>query len=234
MKYEQVMKLLKSMENPKNREGMQRFGIRGKNMLGISVYDIRKLAKNIGRNHGLALKLWSSGIHESRMLACFVGEPEKITEELMESWVRDFDSWDICDQCCAHLFDQTLFVEKKIREWSSRKEEFVKRSGFVLMAAKSVHDKEARDSEFERYFPIIKRESTDERNFVKKAVNWALRQIGKRNPALNKKAIKVAKEIEKIDSKSARWIAHDALRELTSEKVQERLQKTLAKVLTIT
>ncbi len=165
------------------------------------------------------------------MLACFVGEPEKITEELMESWVRDFDSWDICDQCCAHLFDQTPFVEKKIREWSSRKEEFVKRSGFVLMAAKSVHDKDARDSEFEKYFPIIKRESIDERNFVKKAVNWALRQIGKRNLALNKKAIKVAKEVERIDSKAARWIAKDALRELTSEKVQERLQKISTKVL---
>ncbi len=224
MKYEEVIKLLKSMENQKNREGMQRFGIRGKNMLGVSVYEIRKIAKNIKKDHDLALQLWSSGIHEARMLACFVGEPDKVTEELMENWVKDFDSWDICDQCCAHLFDQTPFVEKKIREWTSRKEEFVKRSGFVLMATKSVHDKKAEDSEFERYFPIIKREAKDERNFVKKAVNWALRQIGKRNLALNKKAIKAAKDLETSDSKAARWIAKDALRELTNEKTRKRLK----------
>lgn len=225
MKYEEVISLLKSMEDQKNKEGMQRFGIRGKNILGISVYDIRRMAKTIGRNHPLALKLWSSGIHEARMLACFVGEPDKVTENLMENWVKDFDSWDIVDQCCANLFDKTPFVEKKIREWTKRKEEFVKRSGFVLMAAKSVHDKEAKDSEFEKYFPIIKRESTDERNFVKKAVNWALRQIGKRNLALNKKAIKVAKELAGSDSKSARWIAKDALRELTNEKTKKRLRR---------
>jgi 3-methyladenine DNA glycosylase AlkD len=224
VKYEEVIKLLRSMENAKNREGMQRFGIRGGEMLGISVYDIRRIAKDIGKDHSLALRLWSSGIHEARMLACFVGEPDKVTEALMEKWVRDFDSWDICDQCCAHLFDQTPFVEKKIREWTSRKEEFVKRSGFVLMAAKSVHDKEAEDSEFERYFPIIKREAKDERNFVKKAVNWALRQIGKRNLALNRKAVKVAKYLETSGSKAARWIARDALRELTSDKVQKRLK----------
>lgn len=227
MKYEEVIKLLKSMENRKNIEGMQRFGIRGGEMLGISVYDIRKIAKKTGKNHDLALKLWSSGIHEARMLACFVGEPDKVTEALMEKWVKDFDSWDICDQCCSNLFDQTPFVEKKIKEWTSRKEEFVKRSGFVLMAAKSVHDKEAGDNEFEGYFPIMKRESTDERNFVKKAVNWALRQIGKRNLALNKKAIKVAKDLETSGSKAARWIAKDALRELTSEKVQQRLKSKI-------
>ncbi|NIO22918.1 MAG: DNA alkylation repair protein [Candidatus Aenigmarchaeota archaeon] len=224
MRYEKVISLLKSMENPRNVEGMKRFGIRGKKMLGISVYDIRRIAKDIGKDHSLALKLWDSGIHEARMLACFVGEPEKVTESLMEKWVRDFDSWDICDQCCSNLFDQTPFVGKKIREWTSRKEEFVKRSGFVLICAKSVHDKKASDKEFERYFPIIKREAKDERNFVKKAVNWALRQIGKRNLSLNKKAIKVAKELEKSDSKSERWIAKDALKELTSEKIRERLK----------
>ncbi len=225
MKYEEVMKLLKSMENPRNVEGMQRFGIRGKKMLGISVYDVRRIAKDTGKDHSLALKLWKSGIHEARMLACFVGEPDKITEDLMEKWVKDFDSWDIVDQCCSNLFDKTPFVEKKIREWSKRKEEFVKRSGFVLICAKSVHDKKAKDSEFEKYFPIIKRESTDERNFVKKAVNWALRQIGKRNIALNKKAIKVARDLANSDSKAARWIAKDALRELTSEKTQKRLRR---------
>jgi len=225
MKYEQVIRQLKSMENPKNVEGMQRFGIRGGGMLGISVYDIRRIGKDIGKDHSLALRLWGSGIHEARMLACFVGEPEKVTEALMEKWARGFESWDIVDQCCSNLFDKTPFVEKKIKEWTSRKEEFVKRAGFVLMCAKAVHDKKAKDREFEEYFPIIKRESHDERNFVRKAVNWALRQIGKRNLSLNKKAISVAKELEKSDSKAARWIARDALRELTGEKVRERLRR---------
>jgi len=224
MKYEELIKLLKSMENPKNVEGMQRFGIRGGKMLGISVYEIRRIAKDVGKNHSLALKLWESGIHEAMMMSCFMAEPNKVTEELMEKWAKDFESWDIVDQCCSNLFDRTPFAEKKIREWTKREEEFVKRAGFVLMCAKAVHDKGAKDKEFERYFPIMKRESHDERNFVKKAVNWALRTIGKRNIALNKKAIKVAKEIEKMDSKSARWIAKDALRELTNEKTQERLK----------
>ena len=142
----------------------------------------------------------------------------------METWVKDFDSWDVCDQVCSNLFDKTPFAYRKAIEWSKREEEFVKRAGFVLMATLSVHDKKADNKKFEQFFPIIKRESNDNRNFVKKAVNWALRQIGKRNLSLNKKAIKTAKEIQKMDSKSARWIASDALRELTSEKIQKRLK----------
>jgi 3-methyladenine DNA glycosylase AlkD len=225
MKYEQVIKRLKSLENPKNVEGMQRFGIRGGKMLGISVYNIRRIAKENGKDHSLALKLWNSGIHEAMMMACFVAEPGKVTETQMEKWAKDFESWDIVDQCCSVLFDKTPFVEKKIDEWTERKEEFIKRAGFVLMCAKSVHDKKAKDNDFECYFPIIKREANDERNFVKKAVNWALRQIGKRNLSLNKKAIKVAEELETSDSKAARWIARDAIRELTSEKTLERLKR---------
>ncbi len=224
MKYEEVIKLLKSMENAKNREGMQRFGIRGGKMLGISVVNIRKMGKDIKKNHPLALKLWDSGIHEAMLLACFVAEADKVTEALMEKWAKDFESWDIVDQCCSNLFDKTPFVETKIDEWTKREEEFIKRAGFVLMCTKAVHDKKAEDSEFERYFTIIKREACDERNFVRKAVNWALRQIGKRNLVLNKKSIKVAKEMEKMDSKAARWIAKDALRELTNEKTQMRLK----------
>jgi 3-methyladenine DNA glycosylase AlkD len=146
-----------------------------------------------------------------------------VTEKQMESWVKDFDSWDICDQCCSNLFDKTKFAHKKAIEWSKRREEFVKRAGFVLMATLAVHDKEAGDKEFLKFLPIIIREATDDRNFVKKAVNWALRQIGKRNSALNKIAIQTAKEIQKIDSKSAKWIASDAIRELTSEAVQKKL-----------
>ncbi|MFC2143770.1 DNA alkylation repair protein [Candidatus Aenigmatarchaeota archaeon] len=225
MEYEDIIRELRSMKNPRNIQGMRRFGIQGKEMLGISMPVIRKMAKDIGKDHTLAGKLWKSGIHEARLLACFIDNPEQVTEKQMEDWVKDLDSWDIVDQCCGQLFDRTSFVEKKIDEWTERKEEFVKRSGFVLMAAKSVHDKQAKDKEFERYFPIMRKHATDERNFVRKAVNWALRQIGKRNPTLNKKAIMAGQEIQKIDSMAARWIANDALRELKSEAVQKRLKE---------
>lgn len=226
MKLEQVLRELRSKANPRNVEGMARFGISSVNTLGISIYDLRPMAKRIGRDHGLAGKLWSTGIHEARLLAGFIDEPEKVTEKQMETWAVDFDSWDVVDQVCSNLFDQTEFAYAKAVEWSEREEEFVKRAGFVLMASLSVHDKSAPDSRFEEFFPIIKRESTDERNFVKKAVNWALRQIGKRSLALNGKAIKAAEEISRNDSRSARWIAADALRELKSDKVRRRLAKS--------
>ena len=224
MKLDEVVRELRSKANPKNVEGMARFGISSENTLGISIYDLRPMGKRLGKDHELALGLWSTGIHEARLLAGFVDEPEKVTEAQMERWAKDFDSWDVTDQVCSSLFDKTGYAYSKAVEWSKRKEEFVKRSGFVLMAALSVHDKDASDKDFEKFFPIIKRESTDERNYVKKAVNWALRQIGKRNKSLNRAAIKVAKDIQKIDSKAARWIAADALRELTGEKVQKRLK----------
>jgi 3-methyladenine DNA glycosylase AlkD len=223
MKTQQIVRELRSMANPKNVEGMARFGIRSKNTLGISIYVLRPMAKRIGKDHTIAVELWSTEIHEARLLAGFIDDPKKVTEKQMEAWAADFDSWDIVDQVCSSLFDKTPFAYAKAVEWSSRKEEFVKRAGFVLMAALSVHDREAPDRAFTRFFPIIKREATDDRNFVKKAVNWALRQIGKRDIALNKAAVKLAKEIQKIDSKSARWIAADALRELESDKVMKRL-----------
>jgi len=229
MKLDNVVRELRSIANPKNVEGMAKFGINPSNTLGISIYDLRPMAKRIGKDHELAVGLWSTGIHEARLLAGFVDDPEKVTERQMEAWAADFDSWDIVDQVCSNLFDQTDLAYKKAVEWSAREEEFVKRAGFVLMAALSVHDKEASDKEFERFFSIVKRESTDERNFVKKAVNWALRQIGKRNLSLNKKAVKVAESISKVDSRSARWIASDALRELKSEKVQARLAEKARK-----
>ena len=224
MQYKEIIKKLKSLANPKNVEGMARFGINPNNTLGISVYVVRDIAKKIGKNHKLTKQLWDSKIHEAKLLAGFIDIPEKVTEKQMERWVKDFDSWDICDQLCSNLFDKTPFAYKKAFEWSKRKEKFVKRAGFVLMATLSVHDKKAEDKKFEKFFPLIKKHSIDERNFVKKAVNWALRQIGKRNINLNKKAIKIAKEIKKIDSRSAKWIASDALRELTSDKVQKRLK----------
>ncbi len=224
MNYTDVIKELKSLSNPKAVAGMARFGINPENTYGISIPNLRKMAKQIGIDHALAQQLWASGIHEARILAGMSDDPEMVTEKQMEDWVRDFDSWDVCDQVCSNLFDKTLFAHKKAREWSKREEEFVKRAGFVMMAALSVHDKEAKDEAFLKFLPIIKRESTDNRNFVKKAVNWALRQIGKRNINLNKEAIKTAKEIQKIDSKAAKWIAADALRELKSEAVQRRLR----------
>ena len=223
MQLEEILRRLESLADPKAVEGRARFGINPKNTYGVSIPNLRAMAKKIGRDHLLAQQLWSSGIHEARILAGMVDAPEMVTEEQMEQWVKDFDSWDVCDQCCSNLFDKTKFAHQKAVEWSRRREEFVKRAGFVLMAALTVHDEKATDKEFLKFLPIIKRESTDDRNFVKKAVNWALRQIGKRNAALNRAAIKTTKEIQKIESESAKWIASDALRELASEAVQKRL-----------
>jgi 3-methyladenine DNA glycosylase AlkD len=225
MDYEEILKQLKLMGNPKNVEGMARYGINPKNNLGVSIYKLRPLAKDIGRNHELSLKLWNSGIHDARLLAVFIEDISKVTEEQMDSWANDFDSWDICDQACTSLFDLNPLAWKKVIEWAESDKEFVKRGAFSLIAGLAVHDKEAVDKKFEQIFPLIKKYSFDERNYVKKAVNWALRNIGKRNINLNKKAIEIAREIQKIDSKTAKWIASDAIRELTSEKVKQRLDR---------
>ena len=225
MNYAEVIRGLKSRANPKNVEGMARFGINPKNTLGVSMPELRALAKRTGTNHALALRLWDSGIHEARILAGLIDDPLLVSEKQMDAWIKDFDSWDVCDQVCSSLFDQTPFAYAKAFEWSKRKGEFEKRSGFVLMAALSVHDKKAADSKMEKFLPVIKRESVDGRNFVRKAVNWALRNIGKRNKSLNRSALKTAREIAKLDSKSARWIASDAIRELESPAVQKRLDK---------
>ena len=214
------------MANPEAVEGMARFGIHEEKAYGVSAPVLRKLAREIGKDHQLAHQLWSSGVLDARALASLIDEPSRVTEAQMERWSNDFNSWAVCDSCCAILFDKTKWAYRKAFEWSRRKGEFVKRGGFVLMAALAVHDKKADDSQFEQFLPVIQREATDERNFVKKAVNWALRQIGKRNISLNRSAIQVAREIQKIDSRSARWIAADALRELTSSKVKERLNRT--------
>jgi 3-methyladenine DNA glycosylase AlkD len=220
-----IVAWIKSQYNAKNVEGMARFGISSKNTYGVSIPLLRGMGKKIGKDHKLAQELWASGIHEARILAALIDDPKQVTEKQMESWVKDFESWDVCDQVCMNLFDKTEFAWKNVREWSNRDEEFVKRAAFALIASLASHDKKASDAEFEKLLPLIRGASTDERNFVKKAVNWALRGIGKRNLALNKKAIACAKEIQKIDSKAARWNAADALRELQSEAVQARLRK---------
>jgi 3-methyladenine DNA glycosylase AlkD len=191
----------------------------------VKMPELRRIAKITGKNHELAGKLWDEGYGETRILASLIDDPELVTERQMEKWVVGFDSWDVCDQCCMNLFRKTSLTCQKIFEWSTREEEFVKRAAFTLIAVLAVHNKQAKDEQFEQFFPLITRESTDDRNYVKKAVNWALRHIGKKNIHLNQKAIEIAKEIQDIDSKSARWIASDALRELKSEKVQKRLQK---------
>ncbi len=214
MDSKRVLEQLVSLTNLKNVEGMARFGISAHNTLGVSMPQLRKLGREIGKDHRLALELWDSGIHEARILAGLVDDHKQVTARQMEKWVKDFDSWDICDQVCMNLFDKTVFAYDKAAEWSGRKEEFVKRAGYAMMASLSVHDKKAADSRLAAFFPHIIKGATDERNFVKKAVNWALRQIGKRNAALNKAALKCAKEIKSIDSRAARWIAADAIREL--------------------
>jgi 3-methyladenine DNA glycosylase AlkD len=224
MNFNDAIKKLNELANPKRVKFMARYGINSDNNLGISIYQLRPLAKEIGKNHDLALKLWESGIHDARLLACFIDDPSKVTSEQMDSWANDFDSWDICDQACTSLFDLSSLAWEKVYEWAEKKSEFVKRGAFSLIAGLSVHDKESDDKKFEKLFPLIKKHSTDERNHVKKAVNWALRNIGKRNINLNKKAIKTAEEIKKIDSKVARWIANDAIRELISEKIQKRFK----------
>jgi 3-methyladenine DNA glycosylase AlkD len=224
MQYDDILEKLRSLSDSKAVEGMARFGIKPENVYGVSIPNLRKIAKEIGTNHDLAQKLWASNIRETRILASMIADPKMVTEEQMETWVKGFDYWEICDQCCMNLFEKTEFAYQKAVEWSTSEREFTKRAGFVLMARLAVSDKKADDKHFAGFFPIIKREASDNRNDVKKAINWALRQIGKRNPRLNEMAIKTAREIQKIDSKNAKWVASDAIRELTSEAIQKRLR----------
>jgi len=223
MTKEQVIVKLKRCANPKNIEGMARFGINSKNSLGVSIPDLRKLAKEIGKDHVLAQKLWDSKIHEAKILASMIDEPKLVTKKQADQWIKDFDSWDVCDQVCMNLFDKTSFAFERAILWTKNTAEFEKRAGFALMASLAFYDKSFSDEKFLKFFPLIKKYSIDERNFVRKAINWALRQIGKRNINLNKQAIELAKEIQNINSKSARWIAYDAIKELTNRGVQERL-----------
>jgi len=205
---------------------MARYGIKPAKIYGVSIPNLRSIAKEIGTNHKLAQELWSSGIHEAQILASMIADPDMTTEKLIDTWVKDFDSWDICDQCCMNLFRNTKFAYRKAIEWSASDKEYVKRAGFVMMACLAAGDKKAQDEKFIDFLPIIKKEAGDSRNYVQKAVNWALRQIGKRNAALNRKAVETAEEIQKMSMRSAKWIASDALRELKSEAVQTRIRDT--------
>lgn len=214
-----ILKTLKSRYSERNREGMKRFGIKVDRAYGISVTELRSLAKKIGRDHELALSLWKSGIHEARILASLVDEPDKVSKKQMELWTRDFDSWDVSDQVCSNLYSGTPYGHQKAKLWCNRREEYVKRAGFALIAAITVHDKKASDQQMKSFLPLIERQACDERNFVRKAVNWALRQIGKRNVSLRKAALQSIARIRKRypQSKAAMWVAADAERELLSK-----------------
>jgi len=220
---ERVIKRLRGMSNDDNVRGMARYGIATAGTLGISMPEIRRMAKELGKDHELALELWKSKIHEARILAALIAEPKRMTRRTMELWVKDFDSWDVCDQVVSNLFDKTSVAYELAFVWSVREEEYVRRAGYVMMAALAVHDKPASDRAFLDFLPVIVAGANDNRNFVRKAVNWALRQIGKRNLSLNQAAISCAQEIAGLDSNSAKWIAADALRELKDQKIQERL-----------
>jgi len=220
---EGALRVLERHGRKRNVEGMARFGIRAKVVYGVSKPKLDEIVKRIGKNHALGLALWETGIHDARLLGMLISRPEEVTKEQMERWVRDFDNWDVCDGTCCHLFAETKPAWKKAFEWSNRKKEFEKRAGFALAAFLAVHDKAASDAPFMKYLRVIEREAWDERNFVRKAVNWALRNIGKRNLRLNREAIRSAERIRKKGTRAGRWIAADALRELRSKAVQQRL-----------
>lgn len=220
-----ILDRLKSLADPGGAEGAARYGIHAPNVWGVSAPNLRRLAKEVGEDHTLAAELWRTGVHDARILATLIDDPAEVTIRQMERWALDFNSWAVCDAACCILFDKTPHAWDKAIEWIDRQEEYVKRAGFVLMAALAVHDKKTPDERFEMFLPLIATRATDERNFVKKAVNWALRQIGKRSRRLNEAAVRTAQQIRQIDSKPARWIAADALRELTSDKTRRRLKR---------
>ena len=226
MNAKEAVERLRELGNPKAIEGMARYGILSSTSFGVSVPKLRTLAREIGIDHALALDLWATGLHDARLLATMVDDPQQVTIDQMEKWVSSFDSWDIVDGCCGNLFDRTAYAVVKAKEWCKREREYERRAGFVMMAELAVHDKNEKDKVFLDFLPLIIEGSSDNRNFVKKAVNWALRQIGKRNLKLNKAAVATALKIQKLDSGSARWIASDALRELKSPQVLKRLSRT--------
>ena len=222
---QEILDRLRAKARPDQVAGMASYGMTPDRRLGVRVPDMRKLAKEIGKDHLLALALWKTGISEARIVAAMIDDPGELIGEQMDEWVKGFDSWDVCDQVCMNLFEKTPLAWSKIRDWAEREEEYVKRAAFALLACLAWHDKQAGDEQFIALLTVVKGGATDERNYVKKAVNWALRNIGKRNPHLNRVAIEAAKEIQQIDSRAARWIATNAIKELESEAVQKRLSK---------
>lgn len=220
-----ILTQLERMANPDNAAGMQRYAIGSGRVLGVKIPELRAMAKTIGKDHELAQALWDTDVHEARLLACFIDDPRRVTEAQMEAWAADFASWDLCDQCCNNLFARTPWAYEKAVAWTEREPEFVKRAGYVLMATLAVHDKKVDDRVFAAFLPHIIAGADDPRNFIKKAVNWALRQIGKRSHALNAQALAAVDTIAQLDTPAARWIANDARRELTDPKTRTRIKR---------
>lgn len=224
MTADEIITELRALANPRNVEGMARYGISPANTLGVNIPTLRSIAKRAGRDHALAAALWATGIHEARILAAMVDDPSKVTKRQMQAWANDFDSWDVVDGVCD-LFVKTPYAYEKAHAWSSHKKEYVKRAAFTMIAYLTYRDKKAPDADILQFLPVIRREAGDERNFVKKAVNWALRNTGKRNRRCNAAAIKCAEQIRADATRSGRWIAADALRELQSDAVRPRLRR---------
>lgn len=224
MEYEDIIERFESLKNEDNIKGQERFGIKSNKGYGIRMPEIRKIAKEVGRNHEIAVKLWNQGYHESKILAFMVEEEDKFTEKQLDLWIKDFDSWDVVDQACINFLRRIDFAIEKIPEWAKSDEEFIKRTAFSLIAVLAVHEKKESDDYFRKYYTLIKEASCDNRNFVKKAVNWSIRQIGKRNRVLNKEMIDLSNEILQNDCKASNWIGRNAIKELESEKVQSKFQ----------
>ena len=222
----EVMDKLTALADPEQLNGMSRYGITVEKRLGVKIPQLRQIAKQSGKDHELALALWETSISEAMILASMVDLPEQVSEAQMEAWALDFNSWDVCDQVCMNLFEKTPLAWQKIEDWSQREEEYVKRAAYALIACLAWHDKQAPDEQFIDLLPLIKSGASDDRNYVKKAVSWALRNIGKRNSNLNAVALQTAQDLKAIESKPARWIGSDALRDLTSEATSRRLEKT--------
>jgi 3-methyladenine DNA glycosylase AlkD len=220
-----VLAELKRKGTKRNRDAMARYGIDAPKAFGITVGTLKTMGKTIGRNHQLAADLWDSGWYEARMLAGFVDDPALVTAGQMDRWARDFDNWAVCDHSCYSLFDRTPHAWRKVDQWATRREEFVKRAAFALIASLGVHDKTTPDNEFLRRFPLIEKAASDDRNFVKKGVSWALRVVGRRSKALNKESVALAERLKNSDEPAARWIGSDAYRELTGVLVQRQLAK---------
>jgi 3-methyladenine DNA glycosylase AlkD len=226
---DEALAALHALAKPDQLAGMARYGMAVNNRLGIKIPELRRLARQTGRDHALALALWDTAIAEARILASMVDEPDAVTAEQMDAWVQDLDSWDVCDQVCMNLFDKTPLAWERVHEWAERDEEYVKRAAYALIACLAWHDNTAEDARFLALMPLIVQGATDDRNYVKKAVSWALRHIGKRNAVLHDAVLATAADLRTMDSKSARWIGKDAVRDLNSEATQTRLQKQAAK-----
>ncbi|HYJ89424.1 MAG TPA: DNA alkylation repair protein [Pyrinomonadaceae bacterium] len=226
MDKDEVLKWLERKGTRKYVEGMSRYGIQtDKRVFGVSVGTLRSFAKQLGKDHALAAELWKSGCYEGQMLATLIDDRKLVTRSQMNAWAADFDNWAICDTACFHLFDRTPFAWQKAHQWSTSRHEFVKRAAFAMMAGLTIHDKAAPDKQFLELLPLIETGAHDDRNFVKKAVNWALRSIGKRSQALNTAAIASAKGLAQSEEAVCRWVGKDALRELSSQKVKSRLAR---------